>query len=137
MKAGRGSQPRHLEKKGEMDMKINKTYVLNHRNMDKNLRPDDYRYCDEYAGISDIASLIYRTSDSKEIGEIPFGEDGRYKAHLIAGMTPVPGHYSLVLDTQEPWLWLYDDNEKTLDLYNKDGFQIYRAGEMGLLIRFK
>lgn len=122
-------------------MKINKAYVLNHREiaMDDHLRADSYKYCSVFAGDSDIAALAYRTSKPGEIGEIPFGMDASYYSWLIAGDTPVPEHYKerLILDTDASWLWLYDDDKKTLDLVNRDGFQIYRAGEMGLLIRFK
>lgn len=119
-------------------MKIDKNYVLEMKALARAEKYKDfYKYCTLSAGLSDIASLIYRTGNPTEIGEIAFGEDGSYKAYLIVGDTEVPVHYSLVLDTQEPWLWLYDDDEKVLDLENQAGFQVYRAGEMGLLIRFK
>ena len=97
-----------------------------------------YQYCTVPAGSSDIASLIYRTGNG-ETGEITFGEDNTYSARLIAGDTEVPEHYkqNKILDTDAPWLWLYDDDGKTLDLWNAKGFEVYRAGEMGLLIRFK
>lgn len=87
---------------------------------------------------SDIAELVYRTSHD-EIGVLHFGGDASYMAHLIAGTTEVPSHYleNKVLDTDASWLWIYDDDDKTLDLWNAKGFEIYRAGEMGLLIRFK
>lgn len=119
-------------------MKIDKNYVMEMKTIARAEKYKDfYKYCTLGAGMSDIAALIYRTSDPKEIGEIAFGEDGSYKAHLIVGDTGVPSHYSLVLDTSSSWLWIYDDDGKTLDLENPSGFQIYRAGEMGLLIRFK
>lgn len=119
-------------------MKINKDYVMEMKTIARAEKYKSfYKYCTLSAGVSDIAALVYRTSNPKEIGEIAFGEDGSYKAHLIVGDTEVPGHYSLVLDTREPWLWIYDDEGKTLDLVNPSGFQLYRAGEMGLLIRFK
>lgn len=122
-------------------MKIDKEYVLNHREiaMDDHLRADSYKYCSVFAGCSDIASLAYRTSKPGEIGEISFGEDATYYPWLIAGDTPVPEHYQgrLILDTDASWLWIYDDDNKTLDLENQAGFQIYRAGELGMLIRFK
>lgn len=117
--------------------KINKAYVLEKKKENDRYKTAYYKYCTVPAGWSDIAALTYRTSDPKEIGELAFGEDGDYKAHLIANETPVPDHYNLVLDTNEPWLWIYDDDEKVLDLENDRGFQIYRAGMMGLLIRFK
>lgn len=119
-------------------MKINKEYVEEMKALARAEKYKDfYKYCTLSAGVSDIAALVYRTSNPKEIGEIPFGEDGDYRAHLIVGDTEVPSHYNLVLDTREPWLWIYDDDGKTLDLENPAGFELYRAGEMGLLIRFK
>lgn len=119
-------------------MKINKEYVEEMKALARAEKYKEfYKYCTLSAGVSDIAALVYRTSNPKEIGEIPFREDGDYRAHLIAGDTEVPSHYNLVLDTREPWLWIYDDEGKTLDLVNPSGFQVYRAGEMGLLIRFK
>lgn len=119
-------------------MKIDKNYVMEMKALARAEKYKDfYKYCTLGAGMSDIAALIYRTSNPKEIGEIPFGEDGDYKAHLIAGDTEVPSHYNLVLDTGSSWLWIYDDDGKVLDLENPAGFQIYRAGERGLIIRFK
>lgn len=119
-------------------MKINKEYVMEMKTMARAEKYKSfYKYCTMSAGVSDIAALVYRTSNPKEIGEIAFGEDGSYKAHLIVGDTEVPDHYSLVLDTNASWLWVYDDDNKTLDLVNNAGFQIYRAGELGMLIRFK
>ncbi|WP_071142091.1 hypothetical protein [Acidaminococcus timonensis] len=119
-------------------MKIDKNYVMEMKAIARAEKYKDfYKYCTLSAGVSDIAALIYRTSNPKEIGEIPFGEDGDYKAHLIAGDTDVPSHYNLVLDTASSWLWIYDDDGKVLDLENPSGFQLYRAGERGLIIRFK
>lgn len=114
---------------------IDKDYVLKEK-AENSLWP--YQYCTVPAGSSDIASLIYRTGNG-ETGEIPFGEDNTYSARLITGDTEVPEHYkkNKILDTDAPWIWLYDDDGKSLDLSNDAGFEIYRAGEMGLLIRFK
>ncbi|WP_299413729.1 hypothetical protein [uncultured Dialister sp.] len=113
---------------------INKAYVLENKKMvnDK----CNYKYCTVSAGESDIASLIYRTMLG-ETGEIAFGMDGCYKARLIAGDTEVPKHYHLMFNTNASWIWIYDDNRRVLFLDNDAGFEIYEAGEMGLLIRFK
>lgn len=94
-------------------MKIDKSYVQEMKALARAEKYKDfYKYCTLSAGVSDIAALVYRTSSPtsspKEIGEITFGEDGDYKAHLIAGDTEVPIHYSLVLDTSSSWLWIYD-----------------------------
>ena len=119
-------------------MIIDKEYVLEMKNNAGAKTPASYRYCTVPAGSSDIASLLIRTGN-REMGEIPFGEDDSYQAHLIAGDTEVPEHYreQKVLDTTAPLLWLYDDDGKSLDLSNDAGFEIYIAGRMGLLIRFK
>lgn len=116
---------------------IDKKYVLKKMKNSAG-KPSYYKYCTVPAGSSDIASLLYRTGNG-ETGAIPFGEDDSYQAHLIAGDTEVPEHYRehKVLDTTAPWLWLYDDDGKSLDLSNGAGFEIYIAGRMGLLIRFK
>ena len=115
---------------------IDKEYVLKMKNSAG--KPSYYKYCTVPVGSSDIASLLYRTGN-REMGEIPFGEDDSYNAHLIAGDTEVPEHYreQKVLDTTASWLWLYDDDGKSLDLTNDTGFEIYIAGRMGLMIRFK
>lgn len=117
---------------------IDKDYVLNTKKIYRADEPEKYKYCTEFAGDSDIASLAFRTSKS-EIGEIPFGEDGGYDVHLIAGNTEVPQHYKdgQILDTDASWLWIYDDYERTLELANQDGFEVYTAGMRGFLIRFK
>lgn len=122
---------------------IDKEYVLKMKNSAG--KPSYYKYCTVPAGSSDIASLLYRTGYqqsapwNREMGEIPFGEDGSYQAHLIAGDTEVPDHYreNKILDTEGPWLWIYDDDGKSLDLSNDAGFEVYIAGRMGLLIKFK
>lgn len=117
---------------------IDKKYVLTMKKIYRAEEPEKYKYCTTFAGDSDIASLAYRTSKG-EIGEIPFGEDGGYDVHLIAGNTEVPEHYKdgKILDTDASWLWIYDDDEKELDLTNPDGFEVYRANDMDFLIRFK
>lgn len=117
---------------------IDKEYVLKMKNSAETKKPAYYRYCTVPAGSSDIASLLFRTGN-REMGEIPFGEDDSYSARLIAGDTEVPEHYrkSKILDTDAPWLWIYDDDGKSLDLSNGAGFEIYIAGRMGLLIKFK
>lgn len=117
---------------------IDKEYVLKMKNSTGTKKPAYYKYCTVPAGSSDIASLLYRTGN-REMGEIPFGEDDSYQAHLIAGDTEVPEHYREyeLLDTTAPWLWIYDDDGKSLDLSNDAGFEIYIAGRMGLLIKFK
>lgn len=118
---------------------IDREYVLYQRK-DKGATDHNYiyDYCTVDAGSSDIASLTYRTGEG-EVGTIHFGMDGDYRARLIAGDTEVPQHYQegKILDTAAPWMWLYDDEGKVCDLVNQYGFEVYRSGVMGLLIRFK
>lgn len=117
---------------------IEKGFVLDMKKaMHADEHKDWYDYCTIEAGYSNVTSLSYRTSHYDEMGEIPFGDNGEYRVHLIAGDTEIPAQYKQVLDTSAVWLWVFDDNEKTVDLSNPDGFEIYRAGEMGFLIRFK
>ena len=117
---------------------IDKSRVID---MKKAMHADEHKDWYDYfpisAGYSNIASLAYRTSHYGEIGEIPFDEDGEYRAYLITGDTEIPEKYKQVLETSAGWLWIYDDNEKTLDLLNPAGFEIYCADEMDFLIRFK
>lgn len=117
---------------------IDKNFVLD---MKKAMHADEhkevYDYCTIGAGYSNVTSLSYRTSHYGEIGEIPFGENGEYKVYLIAGDTKIPAYYKKVVDTHAGWLWIYDDNEKVLDLLNPDGFEVYRANDIDFLIRFK
>lgn len=117
---------------------IDKGHVLD---MKKAMHGDEHKDWYDYfpisAGYSNIASLAYRTSHYGEIGEIPFDENGEYRAYLITGDMEIPAHYKQVLDTHAGWLWIYDDDERTLELLNPAGFEIYRADEMGVIIRFK
>ena len=117
---------------------IDKDYVVDRKIAYRIDNDTYYKYCSCPCGDSDIAELVYRTSHD-EIGALHFGGDASYMAHLIAGTTKVPSHYqeNKILDTDSSWLWIYDDDGKTLDLWNAKGFEVYRAGEMGLLIRFK
>jgi len=90
----------------------------------------------KYIGSSDIASLILVGcgENGLELKELHFGEDGSYQAYIIDNKdVEIPSHYSLVAEF-ETWLKIYDDEELT-QRFNADKIEIYRAGEMGCIIR--
>lgn len=84
-----------------------------------------------YIGSSDIASLVVSTPD--DVRYLHFGEDGEYYAWYVDDPeVEIPDHYRLMV-VAESWLKIYDDNEL---VFNERGiFEVYRAGEMGCLIR--
>ena len=82
-------------------------------------------------GASDVATLILRSGSQVEL--LHFGEDNSYEAWYIDDPNvEIPSHYSLV-STTKYWLKIYDDVEMTFHEYGD--FEIYRAGEMGCIIR--
>lgn len=103
----------------------------------KIISSEDYKFCVNYfAGSSDIASLL-----AVGIGEdnklktdfVYFGEDGSYKCYLLCKNQEVPNHYEKVADFKT-WLKIYDDEKVTMNFW-ADKIAIYRAGEMGFLIK--
>lgn len=83
-------------------------------------------------GGSDIASLTVRFPVNAEI--LSFGSDGCYKAYVVFNdEAEMPGHYRKVL-SGEHWCKIYDDDTMVLQV-NGDTIDIFRAGEMGVLIR--
>lgn len=93
----------------------------------------NYKDCEQvFIGSSDIASLTLRSPMEATI--LNFGEDGDYQAYIIDNKdVEIPSHYSLVTEF-ETWLKIYDDEELT-QRFNADKIEIYRAGEMGCIIR--
>ena len=84
-----------------------------------------------FIGGSDIASLVVATPD--DVRYMNFGEDGSYYAWYVDDPeVEVPSHYHLVV-TADSWLKIYDDNGLVFD--KRGDFEVYRAGEMGCLIR--
>ena len=82
-------------------------------------------------GYSDIADLT--VSFTMHVSTLHFGGDASYTAYVITDAQKVPAHYTKVLEDTY-WCTIYDDEEGVLRLYaNK--IEIYRAGEMGCLIR--
>lgn len=90
-------------------------------------------YSKQFIGASDIASLTVRACD--DVGTIEFGEDGAYYAYIVDDDVEIPDYYKKVFETSEPWLWIYDDGVKVIEIQNEYGFVIYRAGDFGCIIR--
>lgn len=82
-------------------------------------------------GYSDIASVVARSPERAEA--ILFGADNKYYAYLVDWETEIPQYYNKVFECSS-WLKIYDDEGLTLDLKG-DSFEIYRAAEMGCIIR--
>ena len=68
---------------------------------------------------------------------LDFGEDGAYYARIVDSDTEIPAHYERVFTTYSPWLWVYDDENKVIEIQNESGFAIYRAGDFGCIIQKK
>lgn len=84
-----------------------------------------------HIGISDMACLVLRSGNKLEF--LNFGQDDNYSAWYIDDISiKIPNHYHLVASF-ENWLMIYDDEEL---MFNERGdFEVYRAGEMGCIIR--
>lgn len=94
----------------------------------------DYkRYLKTFIGWSDIALLTVRACG--DLGTIEFGVYGPYYARIVDSDTEIPPHYEQVFETSEPWLWIYDDETKVIEIQNQYGFTIYRAGDFGCIIK--
>lgn len=85
-----------------------------------------------FLGFSDIAGLVARGYDNLQV--IRFGGDGSYHAYLCED-AEIGDHYSKVFEC-ETWLKIYDDREKTLEVYGKV-IEIWRAGDYGMIINVK
>ena len=115
-----------------------------------------YKECEVLdLGGSDIASLIvvgtkswsdYRqeqqSNENAEIVKIQmihFGGDGFYKAYLVEySMVEIGEHYEKVFECYS-WLKIYDDYKCVFESLrfnpNFNKFEIYRAGNYGMIIR--
>ena len=82
-------------------------------------------------GSSDMATLLLRSGYQLEL--LHFGIDECYTAwYVIDSTVEIPSHYSLITSTTK-WLKIYDDSSLVFD--ERGDFEIYRAGEMGCIIR--
>ena len=104
---------------------------LTYEEVKANENTNNYKALRVSLGSSDIASLTVRFS--MQASPLHFGGDASYTAYVITESQKVPAHYTKVLEDTY-WCTIYDDEEGVLRLYaNK--IEIYRAGEMGCLIR--
>lgn len=104
---------------------------LTYEEVKANENTNNYKAVRVSLSYSDIASLTVRFP--MQATPIHFGGDTTYKAYVITDAQEAPAHYTKVL-AGAYWCTIYDDEEGVLRLYaNK--IEIYRAGEMGCLIR--
>ena len=98
----------------------------------------DYRVAN--IGYSDIAQLTVVVFDGEDILRtgIRFGQDGRYKAHVVDGKCEIPEEYRLVEEywtSGDGWIWIYDDERKTFEEPIREYVKIYRCGDRGCIIQ--
>jgi len=88
-----------------------------------------------FIGDSDIASLILVgwSENGLKLFDLHFGEDGSYQAYIIDEDTEIPKHYSRVYECKS-WLRIYDDIGLVKE-FDSNLIEIYRAGEMGCIIK--
>ena len=92
---------------------------------------DGYKKNKINLGSSDMASLVLRSGSHLEL--LNFGIDDCYSAWYVdESDIEIPSHYTLVSTTKN-WLNIYDD--WSLVFAMRGDFEIYRAGEMGCIIR--
>ena len=92
---------------------------------------NDYKHIKIDLGCSDMACLVLRAGSKLDF--LRFNIDENYSAWYVPDPEiEIPSHYSLVF-TAENWLKIYDDSEC---VFSESGsFEIYRAGDMGCIIR--
>ena len=92
---------------------------------------DGYKKNKISLGSSDMSSLLLRAGSQIEL--LNFGIDDCYSAWYVdESDVEIPSHYSLITSTTK-WLKIYDDSSLVFD--ERGDFEIYRAGEMGCIIR--
>lgn len=87
-----------------------------------------------YIGGSDIAALVMVGCDRDWVSSqiLKFGEDGDYRAYYVDEPATIGAHYEKVASFTN-WLKIYDDVGLVFD--ENGDFSIYRAGEMGCIIK--
>jgi hypothetical protein len=93
---------------------------------------DHHLYPKVCIGSSDIAQLMLRGCN-KEVGFLPYPEDGSYYAYIVDEEAEIPSHYEPIYYTFD-WLWIYSDEERTAKF---EGYfiDVYRGGGFGCIIR--
>jgi hypothetical protein len=98
----------------------------------------NYKYYDkECIGGSDIAALVLvgfnKEVDGLKIEPLHFGGDGIYNAYVVDADAEIGDHYKEVASFNS-WLKIYDDEELT-KIFESDNITVYRAAEMGCIIK--
>lgn len=91
-----------------------------------------------FIGSSDIAALtlVGMSTNGELIAEIlEFGHDDRYSAYLVTEEALIGSHYEKRF-AFESWLRIYDDDDCVIK-FRGDRIDVYRAGEMGCIIRVR
>ena len=88
-------------------------------------------------GESDIARVLVSGCNPDALFHIKFGSDGGYNAYLIPEMCEIGKHYALEARISTGcWFKVYDDETRVLAVRgNFEEIEVYRAGEMGCVIR--
>lgn len=86
-------------------------------------------------GASDIASLILAGPGDTglKLVELPFGEDGSYRAYMVDEAAEIGSHYRMVAEFGS-WLRIYDDTGLAYEVAAK-AIRVFRAGERGCIIQ--
>ena len=95
-----------------------------------------HEYNKEYIGSSDIATLILVGPDDcrgLRLRALKFGGDGSYHAYVGDKDIEIPDFYHLEARFYH-WLKIYDDEELVKE-YNGTLIEVYRAKEMGCIIK--
>jgi hypothetical protein len=95
-------------------------------------------YDKEYIGGSDIATLVLvgfnrEVDNGLKIEPLHFGGDGSYNAYVVDADAEIGNHYKEVASFNS-WLKIYDDEELT-KRFEADNITVYRAAEMGCIIK--
>ena len=99
---------------------------------------DRHSYGSEYIGSSDIASLVLVGGDDVRglrLRQLKFGGDGDYFAYIGDSEIEVPYFYHIEAKFYH-WLKIYDDQELVKEIEG-EVIEVYRAREMGCIIRVK
>lgn len=90
-----------------------------------------------YIGGSDYARILVRTCKYGNSYEIQFGQDDEYDAYIVPENCEIGNHYEKVAEVNSGnWFDFFDDNEKKLSVRgNFENIEIYRAGQLGCIVR--
>ena len=88
-------------------------------------------------GFLTVAGVMYWFNEIKDLTSFQIGGTERTcKAHIVPHNIEIPGYYRLIFSTSAEKLKIYGSDGEAFTLENKTGFEIYRAGYTGMIIRF-